>query len=190
MELKLPSGCVSVRLKPTSAIYVIEMSERLQHVTYRHPDGTLRRYRLSWPRTLWFVKFRVFDAPVIHAARIELPYSVARRETPLAYFPMPNIDEAQGGVCAGYWEDYSDKVFPYDADEVIRWVLGSTWNEGIPASYDLVGLNDLEDWAMRSERDAYAHETLKVVPLALSHVYGGNVSNTVDGLLTILSRNT
>ena len=188
MGLKLPAGCVSVRLKPTSAIYVIEMSERMQDVTYRDLYGKVFAYRLSWPRTLWFVKFRALDYPVIHAVRIEIPYSVARRETPLAYFPMPNVDVLSGGMCAGCWEDHSDSIFPYDADEVMQWVLMSVWNEEIPAQYGLVGLRDMRDWAMRSDRDSFAYKLINVVPLALPRMRG--VPNTVDGLLTILSRGT
>ena len=167
----LPSNCrlmsrVFDKQNRTRTIYVIELPPGMRTIQFspvRH-SAEVRELRLSWPRTLWFV--RCIHAPGQNTAIVEdiwpasfaQPLEASLLDTPLFQLLMPNIyDEGNGAVCLGNLSIAETQPIHQRIDKILAEILNSLWNADLMPSFQKTGVENLDDWAAQSATNPDYH---------------------------------
>ncbi len=188
----LPSNCrlmsrVFDKQNRTRTIYVIEMKPGLKTIQFspvRH-SAEVHELKLSWPRTLWFV--RCIFTPGQNAAIVEdiWPASITQSldasmlDTPLSQLLMPNIyDTGNGAVCLGNLSVTDIQPIHQRIDNILAEILSSLWNTDLMPRFQNTGIENLDDWAGRSATNPDFHKLIQ---------YPKHANETLAGMLRHLA---
>ncbi len=188
----LPTNCrlmsrVFDKQNRTRTIYVIEMLPGLKTIQFspERQSPEVRELKLSWPRTLWFV--RCIFTPGQNAAIVEdiWPASISQTleadmmDTPLSQLLMPNIyDTGNGAVCLGNLSVVESEPIHQRIDKILEEILGSLWNTDLMPRFQDSGVENLDDWATHSATNPDFHTQIK---------FPRHVHETLGGMLRHLT---
>lgn len=190
----LPAGCVAVRRwcdenKVTQSLYVVERASGLQPIRFRPVKGAAdeKLFVLSWPRTVW--SCRTIQAPAADIVSMgDCAVAVVRKPirdeglaTKVYRLPVPNLyEDGHGAICTGSIQiDEHGATGAEKVDRLIRQILESAWNDDLLPDYGGLGIDGLEDWAVKSAADPELHEKI---------AFRAHNAGTVGGLLEDLTR--
>jgi len=158
----LPNNCVLYsRFSEASgsclSMYVIELPPRILKAIYkrnpinadeeRHPERCIRELALSWPGTLWFIRFKNSGLTDVYLAAILEPVTNKGMDTPIFYLPMPNqYDYGVKGFCTGNIGVDVGLPFAQKVNAIMEQLLTSMWNEDLQVDYQDSGVLNLFDW--------------------------------------------
>jgi len=189
----LPSNCrlmsrVFDKQNRTRTIYVIEFPPGLRTIQFsperQSPD--IRELKLTWPRTLWFV--RCIFAPGQNTTIVEdvWPASTAQTldtsllNTPLGQILMPNIyDSGNGAVCLGNLSVADSQPIHQRIDMILAEILNSLWNTDLMPPFKEAGIESLDDWAAQSATNPEFHTQIRFPPHAWETL-GGMLQHLVE----------
>lgn len=171
----LPTNCrlmsrVFDKQNRTRTIYVIELPPGLKTIQFspvRHA-AEVHELKLSWPRTLWFV--RCIFTPGQNAAIVEdiWPTSIMQTldasmlDTPLSQLLMPNIyDTGNGAVCLGNLSVADSHPIHQRIDKILWEILGSLWNTDLMPPFRDSGIESMDDWAAQSATNPDFHAQIR-----------------------------
>lgn len=190
----LPVGCVLMTRRcdeqlRTQATYVIERPPGLQLVRFKpqRDRDEVRELTLSWPRTVWCCRTSQAPAAAISAitdlwvAVTKLPLREGELKTPLFCLPMPNVyDDGHGSICTGNLAVAECETPPGTrVGEAIDAILTSLWNNDLMPKFNDLGIESLDDWAVKSAADPEFHAKI---------VFKPHRHETVAGLLAHLAQ--
>ena len=171
----LPTNCrlmqrVFDKQNRTRTIYVIEMSPGLKTIQFspERQSPEVRELKLSWPRTLWFVRCTFTpgqNAAIVEdiwPASIAQPLETSMLDTPLSQLLMPNIyDTGNGAVCLGNLSVADTQPIHQRIDNILAEILNSLWNTDLMPRFQNTGIENLDDWAAQSATNPDFHTQIK-----------------------------
>ena len=182
----LPSNCrlmsrVFDKQNRSRTIFVIELPPGMRTIQFspvRHA-AEVHELKLSWPRTLWFV--RCIFTPGQNAAIVEdiwpasiaQPLEVSLLDTPLFQLLMPNVFEnGSGAVCMGNLSIAEAQPIHQRIDKILDEILNSLWNSDLMPTFRDTGVEKLDDWAAQSATNSEFHTQIHF-PQHSSKTLGG-----------------
>lgn len=177
----LPVGCVTYcrySERDSGAImslYVIQIGPHMRKAIHkrpantadeeRHPERCISELMLSWPNTLWFVRFKNSSLLDVHLCSTLDPLSKNAYATVMYLMPMPNqYDLGHKNFCTGNITVDMGLPFATRVEQVMTQLLESMWNEELPADFRSVGIVNLRDWHEKSALDPQFYKKLALRP--------------------------
>lgn len=185
----LPHGCVhytripdnpNAGIKRPITLYTLERPAAPYVMQYRkrpetrdeeiNPDTCIKEYQLSFPTTLWILRFHDNSFTDLYLVSTKASLAVDGMKTKVFYLPTPNQYD-QGNFCVGNLAMNLNEPPAARCERLMDYLMKSLWNADLNPDFTNAGIGSLRDWHDQTAKDKDFYKKLTLQPAINGETY-------------------